>query len=213
MTKLVRRDAVKQSLQPIIGLLTELIEFARAATTLEVVANAHPKITREAHLRRLGGTERWILIADGIVAHQSLPAGFWVASTDAQHNSGQYVFRFPGGVFTVRHVPHQEPEEGAYLQECMEELLKQVPLAASIDGDADLKAFLDVRADGLPRFIITHPTLAEPMKIAFDEFDAEPVVATTTTREPAAKLPRRGVRSKRAPKREHANEDSRPSPS
>ena len=116
-------------------------------------------------------------------------------STDHQHNGGQYVFRFPGGVFTVKQAPHQDADEGAYLQERLEEILAAAPLAEGIDGTADMRVYLSVPARREARLIVTHTTLSEPMTITLSEIAARPLVAPAASRRPA----RRRVRSKLVP--------------
>jgi hypothetical protein len=172
--RVIRRDDVKASFRPIVPLLEIVIAEARAATTFSVVAKSNPDVTRDGHIRRLGGTKRWMLVADGLVRESDFPEGFEVISTEGDHNRGRYVFRFPGGVFTVKKHPHKE-DEGAYLQEQLEAVLEQAPLADGIAAEADLKVFLSVPERAPARLIVTHPALDRHMVIFLDEIMADEV--------------------------------------
>lgn len=183
--RVIRRDDVKASFRGIMPLLDIVIAEARTASTFSVVAKANPEVTRDGHIRRLEGTKRWMLVADGLVARESeMPQGYGVISNDVDHNSGRYVFRFPLGVFTVKKLPHKE-DEGAYLQEQLEAVLEQAPLAEDIDAEADLKVFLSVPARYPARLIVTHPALDRHMVISLDEITAQapPVSITPPKRE------------------------------
>ena len=194
--RVVRREEVIAQFRPVAALLREVVAEARAAATIELVQAAHPALRRPAHQRRIGGCLRWMLVAEGLVARRTtLPAGFAVQSTEEQHNGGQYVFRFPGGVFTIRHQPHQGPDQGMYLQESLD-LMAEADLADHIDGDADLKVFLDVPTAGDPRLKVTHPTLATPLVISLGELE-RPQAPVPVARRTAPR--RRAVRSTKHP--------------
>jgi hypothetical protein len=192
--RVVRRKEVGEAFAPIAPLLREVITAARTASSFDATAKANPEIGRASHLHRLAGTKRWILVADGIVSAASrLPDGFTVETTEAQHNSGQYVFRFPGGVFTVRRQPHEGSDEGVYIQECLESLLEEAPLRDGINGDADLVVYLNVPAQGTAQLLVTHTTLKEPIVLRLDDIVAD---LETVAPHPAMQTPSsRRVRS------------------
>src|SRR4051812_12431936 len=122
-----RREDVIDAFRPLAPILERVIRDARAQTTLEVMRAAVPTVKRESHHHRLCGNVRWMLIADGLVeagAEGDFPVGFAVESSDLQHNSGQYVFSFPRGVFTVKRKPHKDDDDGIYLQERLDEILE-----------------------------------------------------------------------------------------
>src|SRR4051794_11716446 len=102
VAKPIQRDDVKAAFSALVPLFGELIAEARRASSFAAVATANPEVTRDCHIHRLAGTKRWMLVADGLVARSSeMPDGYAVVSNDIDHNAGKYVFRFPGGVFTV----------------------------------------------------------------------------------------------------------------
>ena len=176
MSRVIRSEEVYTAFRPIKPLLDDVIDEARKGSSYAVVASANPDVGREAHIHRLQGTKRWILVADGIVARRAaMPVGYGVASTESDHNSGKYVFSFPGGVFTVKREPH-EPDEGAYLQERLEQILEEAPLAEGINPHADLKVFLSVSASGSARLIVAHESLSDPMVLLLDDIREPPLV-------------------------------------
>src|SRR4051794_36956848 len=108
MPPLIERDDVMARFRPIMPLLNDVIDKARAAIDYDLTVAANPEVKRAAHLRRFAGSKRWVMVADGLVAlAREFPVGFHVQSTEEEHNSGKYVFSFPGGVFTIRREPHQ----------------------------------------------------------------------------------------------------------
>jgi hypothetical protein len=135
-TRLIARNEVIAAFEPLYGVLQTIIADARQKTTLERFANLHPEIEREASLKRLAGQARWMLIAEGLAARIPSIEGFSVRTSDAQHNSGQYVFAFPGGIFTVRREPHDDtdPDDGRYIQQVLTEILEQAELAYPFRG-------------------------------------------------------------------------------
>lgn len=201
-SRVITRDEVIAAFAPLRDLLHGIIDHAREQTTLERFAKIHPEIQREAGLKRLAGQARWILVADGLAATISSVAGFGVSSTEAQHNSGQYIFGFPGGIFTVRREPHDEhdPDDGKYLQEALVELLQQAELAPEVDADAPIVVYLSV-TQATAVLKVCHPTLSEIMKIAVG--DLTPVAQPL----PADAKPRRArARSTRVPRREEGTD-------
>jgi hypothetical protein len=152
---------------PAAALIADVVARARTASAFTVVATSNPEVRRDSHLQRLAGAKRWMLTADGLVDRQSeLPEGFGVLSSDADHNGGRYVFRFPGGVFTIRREPHKE-DEGSYLQEQLD-VFKDAPLAEGLAG-TEVKIFVSVPATGFVRLIVVHPAFDEAMVISLDE--------------------------------------------
>lgn len=190
------RDNVRHHFRPVLALLDEVIAAARAGSTLEKTAAANPDVSRTAHLHRLAGTKRWMRVADGLVENsERLPKGYGVESSEEQHNGGQYVFRFPGGVFTVKREAHRSDEEGAYLQEAFDGLELQ---SDSGTPTANAKVFLSVGKSGPAKLIVEHPTLAEALTIALDELRRSPEEIAGTPRQ--GNRPARLVRSSLNPK-------------
>ncbi|HEY2717932.1 MAG TPA: hypothetical protein VGI73_17100 [Solirubrobacterales bacterium] len=171
MEVLVTREKLKVAFAPIVPLIEEAVEEARIASSRQVIAAANPEVKRLAHLQRLAGTKRWMVLADGLVRRkESYPDGFILESTDADHNQGKYAFRFPMGICTVKREPHSEDDgQGKYIQEAIEGVLEQAQLAPNIDAFAAVKAYISVPPEGVVRFIATHPTLSEPVVILIDE--------------------------------------------
>jgi hypothetical protein len=169
MAKPISREAIIAVFKPVVPLLDEVIADAQSKSTPELMRTALPTVRRESHVRRLVGTVRWMIMADGLVAcAERMPPGFGVLSTEAQHNGGQYVFLCPGGVFTVKKQPH-DGNEGVYLQEQLNLVLEQAPLAQGINASAGIKVFLSAAWKRKPRLIVEHPTLTESMVILLDE--------------------------------------------
>jgi len=160
MKRVVKQAEVIEAFRPANKLLDDAVDSARRLTTLERYKQLHPEIGREAGLKRLAGQARWLLIADGIAASIGSLAGFGVLSTEQQHNSGQYVFEFPGGIFTVRREPHDETDadDGKYFNEAFDGILEQAELADGIDGDAPLRVYLSVSQKAAV-LKVCHPTL------------------------------------------------------
>lgn len=188
----IRRDDIIDQFKPLVPVLEEVIESARLNSSVESLEELHPAIARAAHLRRVSGTMRWILIADGLVARAgSLPQGYRVLSQESDHNAGRYVFGWPGGVLTVRRQPHDE-DEGLYVQERLEEVLAATDLAPGLDLGADAIAYLSVPSSRPARLIVTHETLSEPMIIALDEIGRHTSVVSPL---PASPVPTARVSS------------------
>lgn len=198
MARVIRREDVIAAFGACVPLLRRIIVSARDDASAEAVAEAHPRlraIGRTGHIHRIAGQLRWLYIAEALVAQlPGGPDGFSVLSTDQDHARGRFVFQFPGGVFTVRRQPHQDGDENVYIQECLESLLEETPLREGIDGDADLTIYINVPLDGPPQLHVSHPSLADGMTIAIDEFDA-PRASMPPSATPA--FPPRGVQSAR----------------
>jgi hypothetical protein len=191
MARVVTREEIIAGFRPIGQLIESLVDVARIGSEYELVRAANPEVARPSHIRRLQGSKRWMLMVDGLVtARSSLPYGYGVITSDADHNSGKYVFLFPGGVFTVKRHPHHD-DEGAYLQECLEEVLKQAELRPGLDPNAGIKIRLSVPDKGGVTLIATHSTLPKPLHIALDEVTE----LSTPNALPVAPRPRPQVRS------------------
>jgi hypothetical protein len=167
----VTREKLKAAFAPMVSLIEEAVEEARLASSRQAISAANPEVKRLAHLQRLAGTKRWMVLADGLVRREdSFPKGFFLESTDADHNQGKYAFRFPMGICTIKREPHKEEEgQGKYIQEALDGVLEQAHLSADIDAFAAVKAYISVPPEGVVRIITTHPTLPEPMVILIDE--------------------------------------------
>jgi hypothetical protein len=138
-----------------------------------------------------------MVIADTLVDHQaSMPVGFSIESTDADHNQGKYAFQFPLGVFTVRREPH-DADDGLYLQEHLEGFEEQMQLSGGIDAFVGIKAYLSVPAEGAIKLIATHPELDAPMVLLLDEVERDDDSGTPASITPTRPGPVPSVRSTR----------------
>ena len=174
-----------------VPLVEEAVEEARAASSDEVTMKANPEVPRFAHLRRLSGTKRWMVLADGLVVRASrMPDGFGVASTDQDHNAGKYAFRWPLGVFTIRGEPHEGEDEGKYLQEQLKDVAEQAPLSSDVDVFADIRAYVSAPSDGPVKLIATHTTFPQPMVILLDEIDINSETVAAMASSPPMPEPR-----------------------
>lgn len=213
MQRVIHRDEVITAFAPGVPLLRRIIVRGRNDASADVVAAAHPRlrsIGRLGHIRRIAGTLRWLYIAEDLVSELAAgPSGFGVVSSDADHSQGRFVFRFPGGVFTVRRQPHTDKDENVYIQECLKEVLEQAALADGVDASADLTIYIGIPAEGLPKLHVAHPTLTDPMAITLDEFDAP----RKTLPGAGQSYPRRSVTSERKPPRADQDEDEQDSTS
>jgi hypothetical protein len=202
----VTRERLKAAFAPMVPLIEEAVEEARIASSRQAIAAANPEVKRPAHLQRLAGTKRWMVLADGLVRREeNYPKGFFLESTDADHNQGKYAFRFPMGICTVKREPHNEEEgQGKYIQEAIDGVLEQAQLSPDIDAFAAVKAYISVPPEGVVRIIATHPTLPEPMVILIDEI-ARPDIDSVS----AGQLPDSGgARSARVSSALKADADS-----
>lgn len=180
--RVITRDEMIEKFAPARAVFQAAIDHARAMTTLERFAELHPELEREAGLKRLSGQERWLLVADTLVGTIGTVPGFSVLSTDAQHNSGQYVFRCPGGALTVKQEPHDDtdPDDGRYIQDALPEIQEQADLAEGVDPDEAIVAYLSV-TPARAMLKIRHCTLAEIMKIPIDDLTPAATRATPKT--------------------------------
>jgi hypothetical protein len=145
-----------QDLAPVAPLLDRLIESANTETTPKLVAQAFPGLRRPSHLRRVGGMARWAEVADGLVAADhagELPAGYSLGTDEADHNRGQYAFRYPGGVFTLRRSPHDdEQHEGVFLQQQFQEIVDLLDEQGAPDADDAVRVWIKIRPEGNTTF-------------------------------------------------------------
>jgi hypothetical protein len=197
--KVIKGDEIIAAFLPAADVLEAAVAHGREVSTVERMAAANPEVTREAGLKRLGGAKRWLVIADRLVVEMAKLPGFGVLTSEAQHNQGQYVYQFPGGVFTVKRDPHDatDPEDGKYLQEALEGVLENAELAPHIDADAAVKVYLAVTAK-TAQLKVTHTTLDKPIVIPLGDLvpEAEPMpqhrkadrprARAKSTRKPAA---------------------------
>lgn len=174
-----------------VPLIDEAVEEARTASSDEVTMKANPEVLRFAHLRRLSGTKRWMVLAEGLVARDPrMPYGFGVASTDQDHNAGKYAFRWPLGVFTIRGEPHDGEDEGKYLQEQLKDVAEQTPLSSDVDVFADIRAYVSAPSDGPVKLIATHATFPQPMVILLDEIEVNSETVATVPSQPPMPEPK-----------------------
>jgi hypothetical protein len=168
----VTRKDIKSAFAPFVPLVEEVVEEARAASSYKAVMAANPEVTRIAHLRRLAGQKRWMVLADGMVARvPRYPEGFGLESNDLDHNQGKYAIRFPLGICTIKREPHEE-EKGKYLQAQIDGICEQMQLAEDVPQFVGVKAYISVPPDGVVSLISTHEKLPEPIVILFDEMSS-----------------------------------------
>lgn len=196
--RVITRDEVIAAFAPLHGVLERVIAHARAQTTLERFAKLHPEIEREAGVKRLCGQARWMLVADGLAASIGSIDGFAVRSSEAQHNSGQYLFEVPGGLLTVRQEPHDDsdPDDGKYFQQALTEILEQAELAPGINADEPIAVYLSVTAD-TALLKVCHSTIDGVMKIPVDDLQAPPQPLPAPSDRPRARA--RSTRKDRRP--------------
>lgn len=192
MAASITRERMIGAFAPAHSILQGAIDNARELTTLERFRELHPEVPRESGLMRLMGQTRWLVVAEDLVAGVPTVDGFGVLSSEAQHNSGQYVFSCPHGAFTVKREPHDEddPADGRYIQEALD-LLEDTQLAEGIDAGAPIKAYLSVTARAAV-LKICHPTLSNVMKIPVAD-----LMAPAAAGPQAADRPRARARSTR----------------
>ena len=212
--RLITREEMITAFRPLHAVLESEIAEARKVTTLKVIAARHPEITRQAHLQRIAGGNRWMLIADGLVRSVGPIDGFSVLSDNAQHNQGQYVFGFPGGVFTVKREPHDktDPADGRYIAMTLEGILDQAELAPGLDPADPITVYLSV-TDRSARLKVTHSTLSDPMTIPLADLaePAEPIAAPAQQDRPRARARSTRVPSRTTSDRSGASECAGPS--
>ncbi len=165
------RSGVIESFRPISTLLEEVVRTAQDASSEEKIRRAHPLVERYAHRSRAMGLVRWMVAADQLAARLvEAPDGFGCLTTDADHNQGKYAFSFPGhpgGAFMIRRAPH-EPGEGVYVQERLEGVVEQAPLAEQFKHST-LKVYLSIPPSGTALLIAEHPAWPEPVRIPLSE--------------------------------------------
>jgi hypothetical protein len=128
-----REDEIEGLLREIAPLLLEIANGAQeAADELGATDWAREHLSRTASLNQVGGTARWRVTGDEVVARQGeLPASICISTTDEEQNQGRYYLQSPlvGIVLTIRRKPHPKDEKPALVQLQMEEVLKQAPVA------------------------------------------------------------------------------------
>jgi hypothetical protein len=131
------QERLTAQLTPIAVLMEEIIEAAYDSCSVKGIGETWPALRRDAHRARICGIVVWAHVADGLVeaaVDDRLPEGFAVLTSDKQHNSGRYLFRFPGGVLTIRRTPHDdEKSEGQFMQESFREMTEELDKAALPD--------------------------------------------------------------------------------
>ncbi len=204
--RVVRREEVIEAFRPLRPVLEAAVLWAREHTTLERYAQLHPEHKREAGLKRLAGQARWMLLADRLVVDIVGVEGFVVRTNSEQHNQGQYLFKCPGGLWTVKQEPHDatDPDDGKYVQEELEGIRKQAKLAAGINGDDPLMIYFSV-TQTTAQLKVVHPALAEPLKIPLTDL-VEPAKPLDTGT-PARSTPRARARSRRVVRTDKPAED------
>ncbi len=149
-------DRLIEQFAPLAPLLERLVDSAVAETDVTVAAKAFPTLHRVAHMRRVAGMARWAIIADGLVAAElvgELPDGYSVRSTDSDHNRGQYTFRFPGGLFTLRRAPHDdEKPEGVVMQQQFEQIVRLMDEQGAPGAEEAVRVWIRPRPDGKTTF-------------------------------------------------------------
>ena len=154
---LTLRDRLIEQLAPIGPLLDELVVAAYANGGPRPTTAAYPGLRRAAHLKRVSGIVVWAHVADGLVDAASdgrFPDGFAVLTTDKQHNSGRYLFRFPGGVLTIRRTPHDdEKSEGQFMQETFREMIEELDKAALPDENDASRVWIRIAPTGATTFV------------------------------------------------------------
>jgi hypothetical protein len=144
-------------LTPISGLMDEIIDTAHDQCSIKSIGKTWPGLRRDAHRARICGIVVWAHVADGLVeaaAEDRFPDGFAVLTTDKQHNSGRYLFRFPGGVLTIRRTPHDdEKSEGQFMQETFREMIEELDKAALPDKTDAARVWIRIAPKGATTFV------------------------------------------------------------
>jgi hypothetical protein len=178
-------------------MLHDIVALAQAGASEDKVRDAHPRIVRLAHRRRLMGAMRWMIASDELVVRiADAPSGFGCLTTEADHSQGRYAFSFPGhpgGVFMVKRVPH-EVGEGDYVQQRLAGVLETAPLADQFKN-SPLKIYVSIPDRGAARLIAEHPAWPERISIMLSELrPSASVLASHGTPSPQS-----SVRSTRVP--------------
>lgn len=149
-------ERLTAQLTPIAELMDDLIASAYEEYSMKALGEKLPDVEREAHRARVSGLLVWQHVADGLVAAAAadgFPEDFFVLTSDKQHNSGRYLFRFPGGLLTIRRTPHDDAkEEGQFMQESFVEMTDELDKAALPDEREAARVWLMVAPAGASTF-------------------------------------------------------------
>jgi len=151
------QERLTAQLTPIAELMDEVIETAYDECSVKSVGETWPRLRRDAHRARICGIVVWAHVADGLVdaaAHGRFPDEFVVLTTDRQHNSGRYLFRFPGGVLTIRRTPHDDDKsEGQFMQETFREMIEELDKAALPNETDASRVWIRIAHTGATTFV------------------------------------------------------------
>lgn len=149
-------ERLSAQLTPIAELMEDVIASAYEEYSMKALREKLPDVDREAHRARVSGLLVWQHVADGLVAASAadrLPEDFFVLTSDKQHNSGRYLFRFPGGLLTIRRTPHDDDKaEGQFMQESFVEMTEELDKAALPDEREAARVWLMVAPAGASTF-------------------------------------------------------------
>lgn len=149
-------ERLTAQLIPIAELMDDIIASAYEEYSMKALREKLPAVDRPAHRARVSGLLVWQHVADGLVAAAAVdrfPSDFFVLTSDKQHNSGRYLFRFPGGLLTIRRTPHDdEKEQGQFMQESFVEMTEELDKAALPDEREAARVWLMVAPAGASTF-------------------------------------------------------------
>lgn len=170
-----RREELIVAFGPVVPLLHDVIEIARAEANVPGAAAWIPSIGRKAGYSRMCGFGRWLSLCEQLVRRSGeMPVGFGLESSDAEHQMSRYAWRWPKGLFMIRQDPHDEEEEGKWFGDRLEGLdVDQLELAPGLDASSAVKAFVSIPANGMARVYFTHCSLERPIVAMFDELANE----------------------------------------
>jgi hypothetical protein len=151
------QERLIEQLTPIAELMDEIIDTAYDTCSLRSIGDTWPRLRRDAHRARIRGIVVWAQVVDGLVdaaADGRFPEGFAVLTSDKQHNSGRYLFRFPGGVLTIRRAPHDDgKDEGQFMQETFREMIEELDKAALPDDSDAARVWIRIAPQGDTAFL------------------------------------------------------------
>lgn len=149
-------ERLTAQLTPIAELMDEVVTSAYQTYSVTALREKLPDVDRDAHRARVSGLLVWQHVADGLVmaaAADRFPDGFVVLTSDKQHNSGRYLFRFPGGLLTIRRTPHDDDkDEGQFMQESFVEMTEELDNAALPDEQEAARVWLKIAPAGASTF-------------------------------------------------------------
>lgn len=156
MASVTLADRLTVQLRPIAELMDDTIAAAYEKYSLTTLRDKLPEVGRDAHRARVSGLLVWQHVADGLVlagTDDRLPDGFAVLTSDKQHNSGRYLFRFPGGLLTIRRTLHDDDkDEGQFMQESFAEMTDELDAAALPDAQDASRVWLKIAPAGASTF-------------------------------------------------------------